>query len=54
MTKEIINDEERRNSGPGLIVFTRHAESERNAAKGNNVRFPDECSLGPVKGIPNY
>jgi len=34
MTKEIINDEERRNSGPGLIVFTRHAESERNAAKG--------------------
>lgn len=55
MNKESLQSRERGEiTGPGLLVFTRHAESERNAAKGNNVRFPDECSLVPVKGIPSY
>lgn len=55
MGKEYLKSEERKeNFGPELLIFARHAESERNAAKGNNVRFPDECSLGPVRGIPSY
>lgn len=55
MSKENLHSTERREiPGPGLIVFTRHAESERNAAKGNNVRFPDEVSIGPTRGVPSY
>jgi len=40
--------------GPSLLVLVRHAQSERNLAKGGGVKFPDRESLEPVQGIPSY
>lgn len=40
--------------GPSLLVLVRHGESERNKAKGGNVRFPDKESLSAVRGAPSY
>lgn len=55
MNKENSQNTERKEiPGPGLVVFTRHAESERNAAKGNNTRFPNENVLSPIKGVASY
>jgi len=38
---------------PRLLVFVRHAESERNKAKKGNIFFADEEARSIVKGIPD-
>lgn len=39
---------------PSLLVFVRHAESQRNVAKKGNTYFADEYARNMVHGIPDH
>jgi len=39
---------------PARLVIVRHAESERNKVKANNIYFPDEIARDLVRGTPDH
>lgn len=39
---------------PKLLALVRHAESARNAAKGDRVYYPDEAARSQLHGVPDY
>lgn len=41
-------------SGPNLLIFVRHGQSQRNLAKGGEIKFSDQEAISPVQGIPSY
>src|SRR6476661_2175927 len=50
-----VDDEAARRAGrPTLLVFVRHAESERNVAKKGNRFFLDEESRKAVRGVADH